>query len=125
MTINQWIAEASGRCEAATKGPWTHIEDAPMFVGSAEMVRTPEDDINIGRVYSGYNQNLQPRYDATFIAHARTDLPKALEAVEVMAGYLASQSHDKRARRILERVREILTGAAGARVEKEVEVDEG
>ena len=77
--IRDFIAASRARCEAATKGPWTHIEDAPMFVGSTEMVQTPNSNINVGRVYS---QNLQPRHDAAFIAHARTDLPRALEALE-------------------------------------------
>ena len=103
MTINDWITEARGRCEAATAEPW-EVHPNPRYY-----VLLPTDDWG------------DPNRDgnAAFCAAARTDLPKALEAVDVMAGYLASQAPDKRARRILERVREILTGAAGARVEKE------
>ena len=66
MTIQSWIAEARGRCERATKGPW-EVHPNPRYY-----VLLPTDDWG------------DPNRDgnAAFCAAARTDLPRALEAIE-------------------------------------------
>lgn len=79
---SNWLQAARERCEAATKGPWTadHYGNDECVVVS-EATGLPWDTISYATEANG-----------NFIAHARTDLPlaldlltqaaKALEAVE-------------------------------------------
>ena len=64
-----------------SKEPWYHIEDQPMFVGVAERVHGPALDIS-GRTELG--RNLQPRYDAKFIARSRTVVPQLVDLLRVV-----------------------------------------
>ena len=61
--------------------PWYHIEDQPMFVGVAERVHGPSLEIS-GRTDMG--RNLQPRYDAEFIARSRTIVPQLVDILRVV-----------------------------------------
>jgi hypothetical protein len=49
---------------------WAHIEDAPMFVGVADKVIGPQEDIS-----SRVGDNEKVRSELRFIANAKTDVP--------------------------------------------------
>jgi hypothetical protein len=75
------LDEIRGRLEAATPGPWwtpNHIHPAEVFSGTGL-----GDDVCVAEEMT--------KRDAEFIAHAREDVPKlldALAAVESTAKYL-------------------------------------
>ena len=81
MTIQSWIAEARGRCDAATKGPWESGDGTgrTCWHGEDGVICT---EVGQRRVLATLNVNFIRPNDTAFIAHARTDLPKALEAIE-------------------------------------------
>ena len=69
MTLDRTAARA--RCETATKGPWEAKcsgHDYPYIVAHGKQLACGED---FGKMP-----------DAEFIAHARTDLPAALDALD-------------------------------------------
>lgn len=73
---------ARARCDAATEGPWT-LDSPPE---ASLIISTP----TTWAVFDGEAET----DDAEFIAHARTDLPAALdqlEAAEVVGGRLAKE----------------------------------
>jgi len=85
---------ARGRCEAATDGPWSW--DRPSEYQEPTSLDAPD-----GRVlyatdeYGGYPEcgedlriNSADTADANFIAHARTDLPDALDRIEALTNML-------------------------------------
>lgn len=61
--------------------PWYHIEEEQMFVGVVERVHGPDLDIS-GRTDMG--RNLQPRYDAEFIARSRTLVPQLVDVIRTL-----------------------------------------
>lgn len=73
--MSTWTNErheaARARCEAATEGPW---DDQPDWTGTARIVLNADDEI----LWDG----LVGDPDGPFIAHARTDLPDALDEIE-------------------------------------------
>jgi hypothetical protein len=96
---SSWIAEAKARCEKATPGPWrsrgmggdsyvlapTHQwhSAAPNNIGFPIAVpRTygESGDTKIDFSSAGFSHS-----DARFIAHARTDLPRALSEIESLS----------------------------------------
>ena len=66
-------AAARARCEAATSGPWT-------TVGNTLYIRNGEPPYEEGIDWFSFPGG---RDIAEFIAHARTDLPAALDALDV------------------------------------------
>ena len=75
------LEEIKARAEGATEGPWsTRRFDLDLFVVAENGALNP---INLGYVGN------RPEDDAEFIAHARTDIPKLLAALEAVAGELA------------------------------------
>lgn len=76
------LEEIKARCEAATEGPWVVNEEAFFEVWihpqTAMIARlSPQDDFSFGKTSCFRN--------ATFIAHARQDIPALLELVEKQA----------------------------------------
>lgn len=71
-TLQQLIDEIKLRCEAATPGPW-RIDILRMLKPRVEDVYR----IGAGGLPEGSSSN-----NAEFIAHARTDIPKLVEALE-------------------------------------------
>lgn len=70
---------ARARCEAATPGPWVNMPDGPLFgliLASGDHIceMPPLDDRT---------------EDFEFIAHARTDLPAALDALDAKDAEIA------------------------------------
>jgi len=79
------IAAAKKRCEAATGGPWLvtdRNEAGDRYVGPAEEY--------VAIVVRDALARLMTDANAEFIAHARTDLPAALEALEEAKGLIAA-----------------------------------
>lgn len=79
------------RADAATEGPWetTQAQDEE----STTWIEAPYDDVlhHDERGYGHMRENFawMKRADAEFIAHARTDIPRllaALDAVEALVG---------------------------------------
>jgi hypothetical protein len=90
MTEREWLAAAKARCERATPGPWHQHERATTSVQDVQgrdvlhwQSSIPED-----ASWERANRN------AAFIAHARTDLPRALAALEAALPALWLQSKD-------------------------------
>lgn len=82
MTVTERLKGIRERAEAATAGPWELIGGGEYVTGVSILV-APDD--------GGVTGN-----DAEFIAHARTDLPRLLDAVEAVmreVGY-APESND-------------------------------
>ena len=99
MSAADRLDQIEARANAATKGPWesdeyTEIDPDGFYELSRVIAPDPDDgeDYAIGVVHVGI---LRP--DATFIAHARTDVPAlvaALRAVLDLADRWAAQSTD-------------------------------
>lgn len=75
--MSTWTDErheaARARCEAATDGPW---DDQPCWTGTARVVLNGDGDMLWDAV------GLMNDADGAFIAHARIDLPAALDEIE-------------------------------------------
>lgn len=87
------IAAIRGRCEAATPGPWYHIDpDAVRFHAVGGWLRNcPDGSHWIETLRIGKNRAAvaatplrMPAENATFIAHARTDIPRLLAHVAAL-----------------------------------------
>lgn len=66
--------------QSTTPGPWTHMKDAPMFVGTEDHVAGSTADIH-GRVYRAFPSVYNPRvvYDIEWIVAAHEAFPALLE----------------------------------------------
>ena len=71
-------AAAKKRCEAATEGPWAAIPFQELAAAGNFMT---EWGI-VTRTKMGVMKKIRQEADAEFAAHARTDLPAALEIVQ-------------------------------------------
>ena len=85
MSIDFPIPEIRARCDAATPGPWVshgvdcyHCGHYPP-VGNNRYLICPES-----RQGTPLAEGVLKYSDAAFIAHARTDLPRALEAIDYL-----------------------------------------
>ena len=87
MTEEQ-IKAARARCDAATEGPWDFdtefFNDGP---GSNWTVYPEHDDEHQIALVNG---KMNGAGDAEFIAHARTDLPRALDEIDRLREELAA-----------------------------------
>ncbi len=74
-----WLDEVKSRCKAATAGPWEHHPDAAGGEADPALVGVGYDGgpipITTGTAFWSMS-------DFDFIAHARTDLPRALALLE-------------------------------------------
>ena len=82
------IAAAKKRCEAATPGDWWN-ESGVIHVAIGDGRASHPASVPL-RVDMTEEELQQAEDDAKFIAHARTDLPAALEALEEAQAELAS-----------------------------------
>lgn len=94
--IRDFIAASRARCEAATKGPW--VAQKPRYNKQGRSYRAPVTSKTVPQCAVCTTFQSESRWDykhfasgvvpipanGLFIAHARTDLPRALEALEVM-----------------------------------------
>ena len=78
MNIDQFIKEAQARCDAATDGPW---RSRGMCIDGPEMAI--------------YDEGGHGAEDADFIAHARQDLPAALEIIASLRAELATVTQER------------------------------
>lgn len=90
----QELAEMRARCDAATPGLWFYL------VSLSEEESSQQGGVNCDVVYDldevGVEEALIPAsiigdledHDACFIAHARTDLPRALDRIEELEAAL-------------------------------------
>lgn len=83
MTATERLAEINARAEAATEGPWAHWNpaDGPshMEIGG----KVAWKSLRTGSQY-GDDEKIPHWADAAFIAHARTDVPALVAALEAV-----------------------------------------
>jgi hypothetical protein len=97
MSFDAWIKEVEERVKAATPGPWKIDDFMPDTDFAEKIVWSPnkeawdEDDDSFNTIATfpvtgayGYGCDPNQRIDAEFITHARTDIPKLLEAVKLL-----------------------------------------
>lgn len=84
MTTTERLAEIKARAEAATEGPWEHVRDSNEHL--ADCPPTYESLVTADNGYVAVldwgNTSTSP--DAEFIAHARTDVPALVAALEAV-----------------------------------------
>lgn len=95
-SLDDWIKEAKGRCDAATEGPWNwedwDQDDGPDPCNLVAPPHTREGGEN--KMFPDLGNSLldceeSPAKEVMdFIAHSRTDLPKALRIIEVLLAEL-------------------------------------
>ncbi len=79
--LDRKLAEIAGRADAATDGPW--VKDEMKFVVS-DPPRISVEDFQAYEIASMIGPTDYARANATFIAHARTDVPALLRLVAVL-----------------------------------------
>jgi len=75
MTIDQFIKESREVCDKATPIPWRNDNGYRVYYGEHVMFETKIHEGSIG-------------LDCEFIAHSRTALPKALEALGLAVSFI-------------------------------------
>ena len=90
-----WLEEIKARAEAATPGPW---EDGQDGIGVNTVFSTHPDSDHVGHhsraVIDGDEDGaVVSRTDATFIASARTDVPRLCSLVELADALAESRQH--------------------------------
>lgn len=91
MDIDQFIKEAQARCDAATKGPWkleaySNLEGASVSAQWFGCVAERWWEIGAPRAEGWV---VATRKNFEFIAHARQDLPAALEIIASLRARVA------------------------------------
>ena len=80
------LDEIEARANAATEGPWEWEGEAKgeWEIGANSLVpsRRPDDPVLYGYGYDASGIEVKNPADAEFIAHARTDVPALLDALE-------------------------------------------
>lgn len=89
------IQAMRARCEAATPGPWTTTRPEPLRDGPAKgfspgVLIAATSPSRENRVYATPPGGQYPSADQRFIAHARTDLPRALDEIGALRDDLAA-----------------------------------
>ena len=81
------LADIRARCEAARRGPWSvpAEESSDYYCGGWEVEHERSRE-----TYTNVAQMIGSREDATFIAHARSDIPALLDEVELLRKALKS-----------------------------------
>lgn len=86
MSITGWLDAAKARADAATEGSWwVMLNPAGDRYLIAHTVGDMGDPSEVAEV--------DDSWDAEFIAAARTDLPKALDALRAVQAYLDDLDH--------------------------------
>ena len=78
------------RAEACTPGPWEAYRD-----GCAECDKQKTSEWNVNGVECGYHGQFEYEATAQFIAHARTDIPALLSALEAAERTIAELRKDR------------------------------
>lgn len=99
MSDEQRLAEIRSRADAATPGPWL-VGGAPN--ATWQQVYCPRDN-NLNVV-----QSMRGGRDASFVAHAREDIPWLLDLVRQQARVIADLQEESDAARLALRYREAL-----------------
>lgn len=101
MTIETRLAEIRARVEAATPGPWTPMEYDHNPGDQGVPILGGGERGSMAAHLTAYTMTLsnvdQSEADAEFIAHARTDLPALLAAVEAFkekCDYIVNEFED-------------------------------
>lgn len=88
MTLTEKLKVIRERCEKATSGPWDYRDGMGWcdlhlhpYLHNSETLLS-----NSARIMGEDKSHKQRCSDLHFIAHARTDIPKLLEVIEVLAG---------------------------------------
>jgi len=92
MNLNEWVKETKELCDKATAGKWS----AGYSDGSGPEYIVSKDPIaktNWGCSCCELELTEQKLKDAKFIAASRTDLPRALEVIEVLREALSLIGH--------------------------------
>lgn len=95
MDIDQFIKEAQARCNAATKGPWrlqtySNYGDAVIYAEKCGCVAERWDGNG-----APSERTKATRANFDFIAHARQDLPAALEIIVAVRAQLATVTQER------------------------------
>lgn len=82
--LNTLLAEVEAREQAATKGTWA-LDQMGMFIFGLDMEMIASEDAETANILiRGAGRGLPMEANATFIAHARQDIPKLLRLVRVL-----------------------------------------
>jgi len=130
-TTADWLNEAQARADAATPGPWGVLWDERIVTdweGRADSFGSlPSGGYTLGHHVADVGDedgersdnedgDAEPHLDAAFIAHARTDLPKALAALRAVLDLCDSAADREEADDPIsvDDVRAAVAGALGA-----------
>lgn len=118
MNVTDWLDAAKARSDAATDGPWTAADSVDGFSASVHGPRgcvaaarsTPNRELGfeLGPLQPG-----RRREDAEFIAAARTDLPKALDALRALLDAAAISERHMYMTLTTQEIRNIIATALG------------
>lgn len=78
------LQDIKARAEAATAGPW-HVDEQEQTVRATDPVN---GFIMFDRSSNIHEEWEEDKVDAEFIAHARTDIPKLVAALEAVTNYV-------------------------------------
>jgi hypothetical protein len=73
------LAEVDRRCVRASPGPWTAFIEADGGLGGSDVIRVSERD-DEPDLYLWFGSDLAPSADFRFVAAARQDIPRLIEA---------------------------------------------
>ena len=105
--INGILSKMKARCDAATPEPWQNPVNSPSITQGSTLVL-----LNLQTCFDGKTLRFN-KSDAEFISHARTDLPRALKAIEELVGLLfkwTDTDENESVNTDLERILAILEG---------------
>jgi hypothetical protein len=89
------LDEIKARCDAATEGPWGVEIDGGILLGKAYRIVAGEKTIiHEGRWQDGISYGDMTHENATFIAHAREDIPWLIAEVERLSALCADIDHE-------------------------------
>lgn len=84
MTLTEWLEEMKRLDTEATEGPW----DSESGVGDFNIVYPSKSDsvetVCIVGTDTRHNLNHNYRNDSSYIAHSRTELPRAVKIIELL-----------------------------------------
>lgn len=86
MLSDERLAEIEARVDAATPGPWQSVYEYPYDSAAAGRIRafrssSPDVLMTVHERYVGHQTSDQHEATATFVAHAREDIPDLLTEV--------------------------------------------
>jgi hypothetical protein len=79
MSLHDELKTIKERAEKATEGPWYECGARYTMISRDISTEEPED---VAEVCNHYRNEEQIQFNKSFIAHARTDIPKLLRVIE-------------------------------------------